>query len=245
MVIYANVLNNYKREFYLTNPVPQTKVTDDPYRQFVVAHLKMDGTDGGTTFTDFGPLNLTITRMGASPPTTSTAQVKYGTSSGLFSASNSYLSMSDANLALGTENLTVEFWGYKTANTALNDGVFAFGTSNANFSGMNSLVYSASGASTIHPYSSGNNSGDVFPINQWNHIAITREGTSTNQAKCYLNGVEIWTGTVATNYTQTFLNIGCYSSASFCWDGYIDSFRVTKGLARYTASFNPETATFL
>lgn len=213
----------------------------DPLFANVVLFLLMEGQQGGTTFLDSSLMALTVSRIGSPAPTTTTSTFVGGTASGQFGASNSYLSINHANLALGTGAFTIEFWGYKTIVAGVNDGGFGFGINNANFAGVHFAIYD----SKIYPFTVNNNSGVNFPINQWNHIALVREATAANKARCYLNGNLIWTGTVNNNYSETFCNVGCYSSSSYCWDGLIDLFRVTKGVARYSANFNPLTDTFL
>lgn len=238
---------DYKENIRFINPRAQPTATNDPYFFDVLLWLRMEGADGGTNFVDSGPLGLTVSRQGTSPPTISTSQFKYGSSSAFFAANQTGLSANDSRLALGTSPFTIEFWGYKISNTAIDDGAFSWGTTAS--SGSNPplvRITSSSGPSTIYPFTNGSNSADVFPANQWNHVALVRTGTGTNQAKAYLNGAEIWVGTFNTNVSQTFVNIGWWNIiGTNGWDGWIDSFRVTKNIARYIEPFNPETATFL
>ena len=78
----------------------------------------------------------------------------------------------------------------------------------------------------------------VTPLNVWNHVAITRSGTSLN---LWLNGTSIASGT-------TSADIGGSSSFKVGWgrqylfQGYMQDVRITIGLARYTANFTPPTA---
>jgi len=68
-------------------------------------------------------------------------------------------------------------------------------------------------------------------------VAITR---ATNTLRIFFDGVQQGSVTDTTNYNVTsILNIG-YSSTYF--NGYLDDVRITKGIARYTATFTPPVA---
>jgi len=72
-----------------------------------------------------------------------------------------------------------------------------------------------------------------FPLNQWNHIAVTRDG---NLCQLYLNGVR----TAATYHTIEFGNntgtgrIGAYTATTGEVNGNISNLRIVKGTAVYT-----------
>ena len=75
----------------------------------------------------------------------------------------------------------------------------------------------------------------------WQHVALVRQSGSLY---IYSNGVKYTVASDTTNYTGTTLVIGGYYSTSQLWNGYIDDFRITRGLARYTANFTPPTQAF-
>jgi hypothetical protein len=88
-------------------------------------------------------------------------------------------------------------------------------------------------------------SSGAITTNAWNHIAVVREGTGSNQTKIYINGTNDGTGTVSTNFNQTDpLYVGANRAAGDPMKGYIDDLRITKGYARYTAAFTPPTTAF-
>jgi hypothetical protein len=80
--------------------------------------------------------------------------------------------------------------------------------------------------------------------NAWNHLAISRASGVT---RLFINGV------VSTNtYTDTNdygstkpIVIGAQFNGTTAYIGYVDDFRVTKGLARYTTTFTPSTTAFV
>jgi hypothetical protein len=90
--------------------------------------------------------------------------------------------------------------------------------------------------------SGGNNWADTLSADTWYHVAIVR---SSGDIKVYRDGVEkgsAWTHT-ASLYASTGMFIGKSHYASFYGvAGYLDDFRMTKGVARYTSNFTPSTS---
>jgi hypothetical protein len=83
----------------------------------------------------------------------------------------------------------------------------------------------------------------TYNRNQWNHLALVRNGTSI---KMYLNGTVIINTTFSgTLYAGTLNYIGNLQFSAFTWtfNGYISNFRILKGTALYTANFTPSTTT--
>jgi hypothetical protein len=83
----------------------------------------------------------------------------------------------------------------------------------------------------------------VWSPNSWTHFAITRSGTSL---KLFVNGVNTTTTTNSTNISTTSYNtllgavtsFGSGSPQLLC-TGYLQDFRIYKGLAKYTSNFVP------
>lgn len=95
-----------------------------------------------------------------------------------------------------------------------------------------------------------------FEIEQqkWYHIAVTRDVVSgVGTWRFFLNGTQLGVDKVdsATYHNSTTaFGIGCHMTTgttidtSSAFDGWLDEFRFTNGLARYTSDFVPTTALF-
>jgi hypothetical protein len=173
----------------------------------------------------------------------STAQSKFGGSSILFDGTGDWLlSPNNVNLQLGTGNFTVEFWVYlASGDTGSNRGLVAKGGASTGW-----LVSLNTTEKVVFTYTTSTiTSSGAISTNAWNHIAVVREGTGSNQTKIYINGTNDGTGTVSTDFNQTeVLYVGANRVAGDPMKGYIDDLRITKGVARYTTTFTPPAAAF-
>ena len=84
-------------------------------------------------------------------------------------------------------------------------------------------------------------------INQWNHIAVTR---NANTVTIWLNGISVGSSTTATTGAWVGTNVFAIVGGSRNYGngnlmsfpgGYISNFRVIKGLPVYTTAFTPPT----
>lgn len=207
----------------------------DPNFSSVSLLLHMDGSNGSTTFTDASSNNFTVSVGGNAQVTTS--DPKFGSGCLLVDGSGDYVSTpSDTKFQIGTGDYTVEFWVYVNSGNS-NNGVFTFG---ATSSGLALAVYSGGWHLTFSG-AGGDNMGTVT-LSTWQHIAITRSGSSN---RMFVNGTQIGaTLTNATNLADNQLKIGYYYDPYYCLNGKIDEFRFTKGVARYTTNFTAPTAPF-
>ena len=182
-----------------------------------------------------------------------TAIKKYGTGSVKFDGgTGDYLSIQPSpNLDLGTGDFTIEGWFYKTATTSIqtlaSSGSYYTTGANGNW------ILRISSATQIAFASYDGQSNEEYvefsaatSLNTWHHFALVREGTGTNQTKFYLDGTLAGSMTVSKSLTDGGVN-GIYVGSDVAWtnvtfEGYLDDFRITKGIARYTANFTPPTA---
>jgi len=171
----------------------------------------------------------------------STAQSKRGGSSLLFNGTSGYLKApTQTAFAFGTGDFTVECW----VRLGVVDGI-----TRVIYDGRNGTVGSAGGISisvlsgslTCGTDVANVLSGGTLVVDTWYHVALTRDlGTF----RLWLDGVQVATSVAVYNLADGNMSIGGYNGIQFV-NGYIDDFRVTKGVARYTAAFTPPTSAFL
>jgi hypothetical protein len=145
-----------------------------------------------------------------------------------------------SSLAFGTSDFTIELWAYM-ANTGTfsaflrpdDTGTFPeFGydwsTTQLKFQSRNAAIVDVTTTAVV--------------ANAWNHIAVSRSGTSL---RLFVNGTQVGsTTTNSTNFGTTTGTIrigGSGFSASHSVNGYISNFRVVNGTAIYTSNFTPPT----
>lgn len=221
----------------------------DPYWANVVSLLHFDGADGSTTIIDEKGLTWTV----AGSAQIDTAQSVFGGASLLKSADSDYILLPpNVGMNFGTGDFTLEFWHRRAAlgaRTILGSGqgsydpaasvtLFFNSTYPSAADGAITFVYSATPLAVI-------DSGAFTPaVGDFAHIAITcQSGTK----RMFIDGQ--LTDSVTDSYpvdlsagSGTFLGRSGWSSVGS--SGHYDDFRVTKGVARYTANFIPPSAPF-
>ena len=204
--------------------------------------LHMDGTNGGTTFTDSSDRALTPT---VSATTTTTTDSKFGVSSGNFvgaSASRIYFpSTITTPLIFGTGNFSIDFWIKPGATQTYPTTWRVIGTCPGTWTANSFVVGSNSGTAVgFYVY---NNSSTVPLLNYtstlaastWAHIAISRVG---NDFAMYVNGSlvsqAVWAGSMDGGVSQT-LTIGNSGNLGNEYvNALIDEFRITAGNSAYS-----------
>ena len=71
-------------------------------------------------------------------------------------------------------------------------------------------------------------------VGKWWHYAVTREGTTT---RMFIDGILSGSSTSSTNFTNNGIGVGRATDSGYGWSGYIQDFRVYKGVAKYTSDF--------
>jgi len=207
--------------------------------------LNFDGANGSTTFTDDSGWGHAVTANGNAA--ISTAQSKFGGSSlALDGANGTYASLSANSLfTFGTEPFTVEAW-VRPTSTENADSVVCVGTSASSDNWQLFFEDTSSTQTRITWGTDGLNaltSSGYIQMNEWSHVAVVGNGS---EVKLFINGQQ--DGTLALSYDLSdaaVLKIGENRGGSRWWPGYIDSLRLTKGQARYTAAFTPPQRDFL
>jgi len=234
---------------------PQEKTPLDQDYRNVSLLLHGNGANGSTTITDSSPTPKAATLVG--DVQISTAQSKFGGSSIVFDkVADRITYAASSDFAFGTGDFTIEAWVYSRDTSIAARGWFQVSTTTgglqpgynsgiAIFQGNNKNAGSA--ANGICVAIDGNNffgsevGAAVLAENQWQHIAVTRFGST---CRVFVNGTEIGSRTSSANLTATNLVVGGYYDTPYLFDGYIDDLRITKGVARYTANFTPPAAPF-
>ena len=219
------VLPTWRRPTRLIQP-------QDPYFSNVALLLHMNGSNNSTTFTDSSANGLAVTANGNAR--ISTAQSKWGGSSGFFDGANSYLSASGSLFNLPGA-FTIEAWVYfasigsssqvicsKWASLGNYAWIFQCKSSKLQFAtandGTNPILYEAS---------------TLFSASTWYHVAAVCTGTALS---LYVNGSSVGSFTDSNNRTcsTTSFCVGLNQDPGFPqWlNGYMQDLRITKSVAR-------------
>lgn len=182
----------------------------------------------------------------------STTQSKFGGSSMYFDGTDDRIVTDAKAVNFGTGNFTIEFWTYLTQ---AGGAEVLIDTASSGYAGELSIrtdyidssrfVYVTVGGITF----TASYTAATVLLNNWRHWALVRSGTASNNVKLYLDGTSIGQGTTTASIiisTNLFAIGGSPGPTSGYTNttGYIDDFRITRGIARYTANFTPPTAAF-
>ena len=175
----------------------------------------------------------------------STTQSKFGGSSMYFDGTGDYLKgVYSPNMILSGD-FTIECWINFSAHGNYG-GIISFATPNTSvaptsgwalvfYQTTDRLYFEAGGGVGI-------TATNAVTANQWNHIAVVRSGSTITH---YLNGTANGTGTSSATFTPlTTDNFAIGSNRGFdsSMTGYLDDIRITRGYARYTGNFTPQTS---
>ena len=220
----------------------RSAVVTDPYFEYTTLLLPGNGTNlkNNNEFLDSSTNAFTITRnplTGPNAPTQGTFSPFSQTGWGNYFNGSSRLSSTTGNvLNWGTNNFTVEMWVYLT--TTSSNMMLLEGPSNNDFqlfveSGILKAGFGGAGVSVSYTLPS------TF-ANTWNHIAVVRSGTSTNQTALYVNGVSQSTGTWSSSGAATGFQIA--RTSAYTLYGYVSGVRVIQNQALTSGNFTPPTA---
>lgn len=227
------------------NSISITTAATDPYFNNVTILLTGNGANGVNTFVsaDIGSRVMTTHRN----TQVSTSVKKFGT--GSINVNGGYLTNSiQATDSIGlNNNFTVEFWFNSPAAQSAWAG-FCGNYQDPSYGQQSSWAIGFDGYGTHINcgvgWGGGNYTATYVPNitwNEWHHLAFVRNGS---QFSTYLDGVYIdgFTDSRAiTNGNGAYLEVGSYIQGGYTFNGYMDDFRITKGVARYTANFTPPT----
>ena len=199
--------------------------------------LMLHGDGTVADFTDDSDSDHNVTAIGDA--TQSSAQSKSGGKSMKFDADGDYLTLSDSSdWNFGTGDFTIDFWWYFESK---GDGIYGF-TSNYAYQflwrkGQNAF-FLWDGDQNQFWSPAWNPSED-----QWYHLAFVREG---NTFRIFIDGTELDSTDVSglsfshPSDSTPGLCVACgWNSGQHQLKGYLDEFRISKGIARWTSDFTP------
>jgi len=217
--------------------------------------LHMDGTDASTTFTDSNQGGSAHTWTAGGNAQIDTADKKFGSASGLFDGTGDYITTpAHADYALGADDFTIDCWFKCNVAGGTQRSIAGQGDSSGSAATKSFILFRTTGNVIRAHFSDG---GATYAVNLtgttqftnavntgWHHLAIVRNGTSL---KMYIDGVQEASTTISiTVHTSTNdFRVGAQGEdTSVPWLGWIDEFRLSVGIARWTAAFTPPTRAY-
>jgi len=206
--------------------------------------LHCDGVNASTTFTDGGVHQHTVTANADAQ--VSTTESKFGGASLYLDGTGDYLSIPDSTYwDLGSEEFCIDCWIKRGAGSGSTRVIVArwdysagdyrcwglqLNTSNQ-IVGYVSTNGTDGGATTV--------TGTTVLDTSWHHLAFLR---IANTLYVYLDGVfensESFSSSVYDSNRSIFIGAN-NAGGDNLYDGYIDEFRISKGIGRWTEDFIP------
>lgn len=169
----------------------------------------------------------------------STTQSKYSGSSIYFDGTGDYLKTSSSDqFTIGTGDFTIELWMRVTGGSSYRQ-LFSFRASNGAAVNYGSLAVNPNSGYTWYTSSSVIDTSSSWSSDTWYHVALVRSGGTL---ALYQDGTSLSSVTFTQDLAGTTLSVAANNDGSETFTGYIEDFRYTKGLARYTSTFTPPTA---
>jgi hypothetical protein len=220
----------------VTNFSPSSAAVDDVYSK---ALLHFNGSDGSVSFIDES--GKTWTPHGDAQIDIS--QSKFGSYSGQFDGLGDYIDTPyNSDFTVGSGDFTIDFWARLSTITPNLQyfygkiGIYSYATLD-----YLATVFNSSGGDVVLLSSTA-----VFIPDNWYHIAIVRNGnTLTQYVNGYAQGTGDVTGRTALDNSEA-LPIGDISlHTGYSFNGWIDEFRFSNGIARWTSTFIPPAGEYL
>ena len=227
----------------------EVSVIADAYSAYVISLLHFDD-----NLIDEKEI-LTYTQVGS---ISYSSNAKFGKSLDLLGRKG-LLTTSSAQIQLGDLDYTIECFINAASFTKNIVEPVIFSIGNNNSAGNQEVILgvdSATSKAFYRVYEDGTyivrdiKSSAALLLNTWSHVAITKSGVSHY---IFIDGVLMASYDVSSSYTLASRSVdliigGIISTGSNSnwgrFDGLIDEFRFTKGIARYTEDFEPPTIPF-
>jgi hypothetical protein len=190
-----------------------------------------------------------------------TAQKKFGTASGLFDGTSDKLTVpDDAAWSFSNGNFTIDCWirfpsgtstGVTYAVCGQRTDATSFWTFKVYLNGASSII--GFEAITGGTWDIVVNDTCTMTTDTWYHIAIARSGSTNDTANwhIFLDGTKLTNSLSLGSYGCTILNSTGTLNIAYnegvtgnAFPGWIDEFRFSKGVARWTSNFTPTTTEY-
>lgn len=244
----------------------------DPEYEYVLALLRMNGQNYSAAFTDESRYARSVIASGDVYTDTAEKKYGTASASfNIVTPYGGLLLNADPEFALGTSDFTIEAWVRNTTLSGTGAQVLAGYGSTTEGAWQLLFVeggYVGNGPYLAFQYSYLDNTNTLqvdglvadfsgFPVGVWRHISFVRSGTS---GVLYVDGTsqtDLLTGLGAHDFgSRNLINtdLAPKLSIGFCktnssdstyadfLQGRVDDFRITRGIARYTANFTPPAA---
>jgi hypothetical protein len=215
---------------------------------FTKALLHFDGTNGSTTITDSNVGGSAHTWT-AHTATLETGTVKIGTAALTTASATGWVDTPDsADFTLASGDFTIDFWMNVQGGAATRR--FATGqVSSAGTTGAFFIEVNASNVLSGTLYQGGTQHSvtgtTTITAAGWHHVAFVRTG---NNLMLFLDGAQEGSTTSftgAVDDSPDTLAVGRSGAlASLPFNGFIDEYRMSVGIARWTANFTPQTTAY-
>lgn len=202
----------------------------DPYWDKVVCLLLMEGADGGTSFVDAKGHSFSAT--GA---TISTTTPRYGVSRGRFNGSTQYIeAAASSDFAFGAGDFTIEAFVDVSASTGYGP-IVETRTADVATDGISLIITTGLKVGSYGGAGGAPGGTAVLSAGSLAHVALCRTG---GYETLYVNGVQDSQAADSRNHTANLCKINKnVGGAGYYFTGYVDSVRITKGVARYASNF--------
>ena len=209
--------------------------------------LHFSGSNGSTTFTDSSPNNVVVSANGNVKITSSIS--KFGNGSGFFDGTGDYLSFVSGATVFGSSDFTIEFWAnfsdIGTFRPLISRRSDCFTVANISIEINRQSDNTIDARAFVGSTETQITSTDTTALNTWYHIATARSGSLYY---LFINGnlqtSASITGTINNPGNTSYIGIRPTCNATLTMFGYLDELRITKNVARYTASFATQSVQF-
>lgn len=221
---------------------------DDQYTKTL---LHFNGSDTSTTFTD--ETGKVWSRGGTAQ--LDTGQYKFGGSSLLLDGDSDYISTPDHDdFNVGSGDFTIDFWVRFNSVPGAGSLATFFTQRTTSASNISMTLWYGGKEKWYFSYSTNGSSqinltgftSHTPSVNTWYHIAYVRNGSNLD---IYIDGEKQTTksisGTIYNSTAVAMIGANNPASPAYFVNGWIDEFRFSKGIARWTENFIPQSCQYL